>query len=356
MEDYDHWRGFADFVAFEGAAGGPSPNLNLISAVGEQAKGRNRVELAWLACCYAAIYNTPGSALLWSDWPIRDMRGENLEERVTVWIEENKDGIPVHSNRRRTHGGAARLARGMVALSEFAHYVAESPDFERGDDYERLWSQVNSIHAVGRYFGIKLAGTLERLGLTEARQYDIRARGAKNGRRTLALLFPDYATDLELKTGGNSAQAITLAEGCATNVKQWLLDSGLDVNWFQLEALLCEYNQMVKGHRYPGSTSDGDLEALMKVQKHWGAEHPAVDLTKTARYLVLPEELRWTRKRKDMLDIYQTQRYVWSDAVYVRPPETSKMSSTNFISPEVKSEPTTEWTPLTRPKETLEAS
>lgn len=46
MEDYDHWRGFADFVAFEGAAGGPSPNLNLISAVGEQAKGRNRVELA----------------------------------------------------------------------------------------------------------------------------------------------------------------------------------------------------------------------------------------------------------------------------------------------------------------------
>lgn len=341
MIDHDHWAGFADFVAFETAAGGPSPNLALIESTAEQLELTDRSELTWLACCYAAIYNTPVSGVVAQVWPHRNVWSDSspLLER---WLEDHKDGLPVHSNRRRTHGSRRKLAQSLSAYARFA----ELADFEAGDDYDRLWAQVHELPAIGRYFGIKLAGTLHRLGLTEAAQYDIRARGAKNGRRTLALLFPEEADVLDLKRGGNSKRAIAAAERHAQAVKDWLAAQDLDVDWFQLEALLCEYNQMVKGHRYPGSTSDGDLEAYVKVHEHFPNDAETLAPVWSAREAVLPPWLWGTRKRKNAVDIYSKHGYVWSDAVY------DWAESTDLSSPVVRSEPYTDWEPRTRPERT----
>ena len=308
----DYWAGFSDFVACEVLAAGPSPNLKMIGAQADALGLHGRVDRAWLACCYAAIYNTSGASALFHHWSAHSVLHAGIFE-VTTWLSRNSPGLPVHSNRLRTHGSPRKMAEGLLGLAEFSL----TDDFERGDDYDRLWKEVRGIAHVGRYFGIKLAGTLHELGLTEAAQYDIRAAGAKNGRRTLALLHPEHFERLSLKTGGNSPENVALVDRVATSVKDWLRDErDLCIDWFQFEALLCEANQCVKGARYPGKTSDADLGALDKASDHFGESSPEVRATREARRRTLPPELVDSRKREDLLGVYAEHDYMWSDAIY----------------------------------------
>lgn len=335
----DYWAGFADFVAGETWAGGPSPNLKMVGALSRAVPHRTRVHETWLACCYAAIYNTSGASALYHCWP--DPESAAAADDLEGWIAENRPGMPVHSNRRRTHGSPRKMAEGLRSLAEFA--VAQK--FETYGDYERLWAQVHEIDNVGRYFGIKLCGTLRELGLTRAAQPDIRARGAKNGRRTLALLYPDDADRLDMKTGGNSRRSVDLAETRALEVKQRLEEQhGLDVDWFELEALLCEFNQLVKGHRYPGSTSDGDAAALAKAEAHFREDTLISQYVWLARESVLPHELVRSSKDDALVVAYRDHGYVWSDALYDR------SLTEDPASPAVRSEPLTDRAPLTRPE------
>lgn len=336
MNAEEHREGFIDFVALETASAGPSPNLKLIQEAA-RALPTERVSRAWFAALYAAIYNTPGALVLYQYWsdPEVVLAHNDLES----WLAENKPGLPVHSNRLRTHGSMAKLAQGMRALAEFV--VEDS--FERGDDYDRLWAQVHEVKAIGRYFGIKFAGALRRLELTEAAQYDIRARGAKNGRRTLALLHPDEAELLDLKTGGNSAAAVALAEERARELRLQVHGHGLQADWFQFEALLCEYNQMVKGDRYPGKTSDSDLDALRRVEAHFGADEPAALSCWRARSEALPPFALELQKRKDLLDVYKRHGYQWSDALY------DYGATEDLAAPVELANPHTPWEPLLRP-------
>lgn len=336
MDSVEHRYGFLDFVAFESAAAGPSPNLRLIEVAARELPA-DRGARGWFAACYAAIYNTPGALLLYHEVGPGD--AQHFVGDVQEWLEENKPGVPVHSNRLRTHGSMKKLAEGLASLADFI----TDDEYERGDDYDRLWAQVNEVDAVGRYFGIKFAGALHRLGLTEAKQYDIRARGAKNGRKTLALIFPDDAPQLDLKTGGNSKAAVALAEERAKELRLEVHGHALEADWFQFEALLCEYNQMVKGDRYPGKTSDSDLGAPRRVESHFGAGHVAVQETWRARAEALPPFALELEKRKDLLDVYERFGYAWSDALYDR-------NATEDLSrPTPLALPATDWEPLLRP-------
>jgi hypothetical protein len=332
----EHRQGFIDFVALETASAGPSPNLHLIAKAAEELPN-TRTDRAWFAACYAAIYNTPGALLLFDRFGVGDC--EHFPADVEAWLEANKAGIPVHSNRLRTHGSMRKLSEGLAALADFV--VAD--EFERGDDYDRLWAQVHEVKAVGRYFGIKFAGALHRLGLTEARQYDIRARGAKNGRRTLALIFPDDAELLDLKSGGNSKEAVGLAEFHAQQLRLEVHGYGLECDWFQFEALLCEYNQMVKGDRYPGKTSDSDLDALRRVEAHFGVDHLPCLQTWRARSEALPPFALELQKRKPLLDVYKLHGYEWSDALY------DYDATDNLAGPVRLKQPFTSWEPLLQP-------
>jgi hypothetical protein len=332
----EHREGFVDFVALETASAGPSPNLKLI----EQAAGglpTDRLSRAWFAACYAAIYNTPGALTLFHN--VSPDAAYEAPEAVHTWLVEHKEGLPVHSNRLRTHGSMEKMALGLAALADFV--LAD--DFEHGDDYNRLWAQVTDVRAVGRYFGIKFAGALHRLGLTEAQQFDIRARGAKNGRKTLALLHPDLADRLDLKTGGNAAANVELAEYLAKELRIVVRGHGLECDWFQFEALLCEYNQMVKGDRYPGKTSDSDLDALRRVEGHFGRDARAVFECWAARSEALPPFALELQKRKPLLDVYERFGYEWSDALY------DYDATDDLAGPVRLAQPFTSWEPLLQP-------
>jgi len=183
-----------------------------------------------------------------------------------------------------------------------------------------LWTELTSLYLVGRYFGVKLAGTLHRFGLVTAEQYDIRPAGAKNGRRTLARIFP--ASPLPLDTKKNDSQTLALVDSLAADLKEWMETTcGFTVSWFEYEALLCEYNQLAKGKRYPGSTSDSDLGALQKVSLALGSSDPAVEAVFAARKATHPswalgEVGGWPGKRKDLLRLYADHGIIWSDSVY----------------------------------------
>lgn len=332
----DYWAGFSDFVLGETWAGGPSPNLKLVGALADELEPPTREHRTWLACCYAAIYNTSGTAALYRHWP--DPSDVIADPDPAGWIEENRPGMPVHSNRRRTHGSPRKMAEGLESLARFSM----CDYFEPGDDYDMLWDNVHEVSHVGRYFGIKLAGTLRELGLTEAAQYDIRGNGAKNGRRTLALLYPDEADSLDMKSGGNSRRAVLLAEDRAAEVKSWLEDErGLAVDWFQLEALLCEFNQMVKGNRYAGKTSDADYDVLLKAESHFGAEPFAP--VRRARERLLPLELVETSKRERLLPVYRDCGYVWIDGWH------DDGATDDPADPAVRSDKTLKQVPITTP-------
>lgn len=304
-------KAFTDFVAMERLAGGPSPNVKLVKSAAT-ADGVNREELAWRACCYASIYNTPSAAALWTAWPLRRIRRLKGIDELIHWLTEHKAGLPVHSNRIRTTGSPKRLAECMLATLE----LVSSNELEIGDDFDRLWSQVTNVKKVGRYFGIKFAGTLHRLGITAAEQYDIRAKGAKNGRKSLGLMFPQVAGTVG--DHKNNSKAVLLeAESLARRVKTYLeYRHGQKTRWFELEALLCEFNQCVKGNRYPGKTSDSDMGALNRVVAHFGKDGPGVSSVLAARSEVLPAWAMSTVKRPELLDVYSRLGYMWSDAIY----------------------------------------
>lgn len=314
----DHWKGFADFVWMEKLAGGPSANIVVMAKVAELLD-LDALDLSWLCACYCAIYNAPAATAMYHAFKLDYV----LEARHTQLVADLKyyeKGLPVHSNRLRTFGGAERMAKGM---KELAKWVAFNDDqHEDYPDYDTLWDELTAIPGVGRYFAIKLAGIMHRVGLTTVSQYDIRAKGAKNGRQTLAYLFPGRANELILKAG-NKQETIDLVNWHANEVYEFLTRRttfGTEITWFELEAMLCEYNQAVKGHRYPGKTSDADLGQLYKVYDFFGPVD-FVDTVFRARAATHPryalgEESGWSGKRKEMLSIYKDLGYMWSDALY----------------------------------------
>jgi hypothetical protein len=347
MEDRrDHWPGFLDFCAFEGWTGGPAFNVPMLRAELRAIEVENggplpRLDRAWLAACLVSVYSTGAATVLWHEQPVTDVL-RSTEEELAAWLEENKYRLPVHSDRRRTHGARWKLAKG---LKEAAEFVADD-EYERGADYDRLWAQVTSVPHVGRYFGIKLAGALNWLGCTDARQYDIRANGAKNGRKTLGLLFgrPDVADHKD-----NSKKKVRAAEDLARAAKGELEYEGLRYSWFEYEALLCEYNQMVKGSRYPGKTPDGEQVMLEEVlEPGWGRGHQALGIVRAAREMHLPDPLQTARRRKDLMRAYPEHGYVWCDAIYDRD------LTEDPAAPAVRPEPLVSWRPRTSPERVAE--
>lgn len=332
--DECHMRGFTDFVAMEGLAGGPSPNVKLIGRMARVGRVEKR-ELWWRACCYAAVYNTAASAAVWTHWPFPRMIKPGSTEKLEAWLMKNWAGVPIHSNRMRTNGSPKRLAASLASL---AGWVARG-ELETDDDFDALWQQVTGVRSVGRYFGIKLAGTLAELRLTKARQYDVRARGAKNGRATLRLMFPDSGVPKR----GNSPAALREVDELAAALRRSLEEGyGLTPTWFEFEALLCEYNQCVKGDRYPGKTSDSDLASLERVRTHFGVDCSAVESADSAREASLPLTALGRTKRADLTGVYAEHGYMWSDAIY-------DYEATDDLRRPVLRGDAPAWSPLTTP-------
>lgn len=302
----NHLDGFKDLVAGVRDVGG-NP-LELLARVPD-AMGRRRPEdRAWLALAYGATYSAHATIALWWEWPLERVQAEGVPG-LQAWYERN--GYADLCRKERQYHKAPRVAAPILYQ---AATVADM--FEIPNTYEELWDLVGSVKGYGRYQKIKVCGALKWVKATYAEQPDIRAAGAKFGRKTLGMLDPSIR-----EAGGDNAKvgkkrAIDAAEDCAARLRGWLAKQGLEVGFFELESLLCEYQQMLGGRLHPGKALGMDLADLVEVERRFGMTHPAAEVGRHLRGEILREHSWRGRTRFELDTVYRDHGYVWSDSWY----------------------------------------
>jgi hypothetical protein len=302
----DHWSGFLDFATGVRDVGGNPLEVLRAHAAGAGLYIRERM---WLAAVYGAFYSAPTAIVFTREWPLEralheadySMSGEIL----------NKDLAALARKERRHHRTPKLLTECLQSGADWA--LEASGD---GDDYESVWDTVGQVRYFGRYQRIKVAGALRWLGVVRAEQPDIRPKGAKLGRRTLGELDPEIVQYDGHDSSKNGSAAIDAASIAATYVKAALHAEGVDVGYFELESMLCEWQQVLGARLHPGKALEMDYEDVKQLAHRFGREHPAVGEAWTAlRSAARP--VSYVGPVREVLDsTYKDRGYIWSDSLY----------------------------------------
>jgi hypothetical protein len=251
-----HWELFHRFATAELESGGPDPQV-LLTARAVQGMEWRRAQVA--AGWFVAPYTCGAAAALWANdlWDLD-------EERLRQWLAVHHEGLPTRRERRAIWGAEQRkLARCLTSWRDWAH---ERLRFPWSGTYDDLYRSIESeVDYFGRYATMKVIEVLYQAGLVGTPQSDVRARGAKYPRKSLALLWPEHEVALNVR--GDPATTVQLAERLALEVQQAL--GG--VSLFQVETLLCNYRQSLDG-KYPGRSHDRELAHWVRAERYWG-EH-----------------------------------------------------------------------------------
>lgn len=256
-----HWELFRRFAEAELASGGPDPQV-LLTARAVQGYDWQRAQVA--AGWFVAPYTVGAAAALWAA-DLWDLREETLQR----WLQVHVDGLPTRRERRSIWGAEQRkLARCLVSWREWVLEVAPSERAAgRLETYPQLYESIHDrVDYFGRYATMKVVEVLYQAGLVRTPQSDVRARGAKYPRKTLALLWPEHEATLTVR--GDPARTVQLAERLALEVQQALGGASM----FQTETILCNSRQALSG-KYPGRSHDRELAHWVKAEQYWGRNH-----------------------------------------------------------------------------------
>lgn len=307
-----YWKAFADFCRYEKEAGGPDPHVQLSGALA----GDNRSSKIWMGGCYAAVYNSAMAWALYLDRPL-DYILETEEKKLASSLEAQWPWI-IFRRERRAARSPTKLARCLKGYAEWA--TVELPKLEvlrfaPEELYEEFWNSALTIPTFGRYITFKLLEYLRRWVGVNIRPPDIRPRGADWPRRTLWELNPTQWTGME----GNSPAAIDKVNDLASMAKERLAsDHGVDLDFYELETLLCEFRQMYHSHKfYPGRPQDSELGYFYRVRKNWPIDGRFLDArARLFPHEYLGEKQGWTERREGLGRTLHDHGYIWSDAVY----------------------------------------
>ena len=290
-----HWLGFKSFAAAELATGGPDPQVRLTATALRNIPGYEAA--TFRACVFVAAYTCGAAAALWNL-----SSSTVFNDATEKWLLVNAEGLPLRRERRAVMGpkNGPHPRKFLERLRSCSTWAKRWSGQLLSLNYEEAWSAADELRFFGRYAKMKVLETLNLRGLLGEEQIDIRARDAKFPRRTLGLIFPDHATVLtEL---GNSRLSLQ----CATELSAEIMsESELEMTWFQLETLLCNYRQALDG-KYPGRSHDRELGHFLRAERHWGQEYllsrfPFYEL----RAKLFPDECLgelggWTGARKEL--------------------------------------------------------
>ena len=216
-------------------------------------------------------------------------------DHVADWLDEHWQELSVRPE-MRSH---RMLQKRVQCLHDFARYAVETQLMYK--DYDTIWQDSQQkVKYYGRYMAIKYLELLHRM--TNKRSfasYDIRAKHAWSPRKTLGILFPENMHILANRYD-NSDSAVTLSEAVATIAKNRLRDEGVEVSYFQLQVMLCEFKEFLEGGYYPGASHDEEMDYM--------AKSSSFDMTPIweARAALFPHEYLgefggWSGIRKDRL-------------------------------------------------------
>ncbi len=252
-----HWEWFAAFCQGELESGGPDPQVLLTARALD---GVTRDTAARRAGSFVNPYTCGAAAAFWH-W---DDTGVSITPDL---LREHWAGLPTRRERRSVWN----VDKMVVAHDAWAHWV--SHELPRVCDlaYSEVYDSIqDTVPYFGRYAAMKVIEVLYQSRIVTHGQSDIRSRGAKFPRRTLALLHPDSAT--MLRDGGDGASTLAAVDGLATATREWLATRlGRQPTWFQFETLLCNYRQSLAG-KYPGRSHDRELAHWRTAEAYWGAD------------------------------------------------------------------------------------
>lgn len=303
----EHFKLFAEFAKKEVAAGGPDPQLPIMSYLARELNEREKI---WMAGCYAATHCVPTAEALFSSWEIETIRLTSIPE-VAEWLKERWSGIAFRPERKSVFI-PLHMARCMKSFAEWAGY--SRPQGTGREVYDALWKDSNNdLRYIGRYMSIKFLELLRQMGVVQAALYDLRANGAWSPRITLALIMGAGYEWLRAKD--ESPVTLKMVEEVAEKVRLRVAEK-IVLSPFAFQVLLCEYREMLAGGFYVGCSHDEELRYARKVESLF----PRGKWMNARATLFAPQHLGelqcWDDIRKPLWKNFAKNQYIWSDIEY----------------------------------------
>lgn len=250
----DHRRYFAEFLRAIAGAGGATPHLTMVAATAHRWSDE---KAAWLGFMYAATYNYAAAEAL-----ALTLDPTKLPTDLPGWLAERWAWIPLRRERKAVRA-PVRLA---VCVQGFAVALGAG-EWAQLRTHGEAWDWALSQDYVGRYIAIRLVEFMRRRFAADLTMPDLRAKGAQYPRQALALLYPEHEAIL---LGDDRPGTVAAVEAVATvELDRLHALPGDELGWvdyYALQALLCEYKQSAIGLRqYPGRSLDSELAYRDKV-------------------------------------------------------------------------------------------
>lgn len=294
------------------STGGPDPHIALAAHLATAYDKVDAQEVFWRAGCYVAVYTVFCAEALWQALPLE--RALALGPiGLESWVRDHWAGMALR-NERRPVKSVKKLAEHLSSLATWCSGAA------LGGDYGFYWESYNGeVRYVGRYATIKYLETIKQAFDLDIEQPGIMPAGAWSPRLTLSFMHPNF--DELLNRGGDRPPTLATVDELAEATRFDLEEHyGEPVSNFQIEVLLCNFRQALKG-RYPGRSHDSELKYRDKVKGFWinVREHDSHFFSAREALFdprVLGERNGWDRPREVLEDTHPKYGYFWSDAFY----------------------------------------
>ena len=258
---------FEEFIRDELASGGPDPQIPTILALAAPelvapytAEGQQ--ERVWMAGCYCSHHCVPSAYAVYTSWT-----PEMVLERPGYfknWLKDNWDYLPVRPE-MRSH---RMLEKRHECLSDFAWLATQHETLKSIEDFEIAYQYViANVKYFGRYMAIKFMEIGRQGGFLSVKMPDMRARGGWSPRMAMSMLYPD---DTQLADRNDSSKSgDELMEQRSLETLAELRHRGIDLNFFQLQVLLCEFKEFVQETYYPGASLDEEIDYIKKAERRF---------------------------------------------------------------------------------------
>jgi hypothetical protein len=313
-----HFSRFVEFTQYKGEIGEPSPHLAI---VGHLIRKMNTEDKLWMLGCYAATYCLPSAQVIWSLYPLSEIR-EKGPKPLEAWLTKNWKGIITRTERRCVRT-PKKMTECLVSFTSWvdnefpALYKQLSGGGESVENYDTAWESVEKIKFFGRYINIRFIEGLRRYCGVPALLYDIRSVGGWSPKRALCYLYPKETTMLLKDDKASNDLTNELAIDLMYRVQADLPK----VDEYILAAMLCEYKACFENYKqYPGWTIDQEPLLYDKVFDYWGDDVDRKMLWRARKALFPPEVLGeisgWNGTRWSLTETLRDHGYVWSDLLF----------------------------------------
>lgn len=311
----DHYQQFKEFCIKEIALNGPDPQLLTVAKMSE---GVSDLEMMWRGGVAVGVWNVPTAYEIWNKFDFE--AAFTIPRDLSDFIHTNWAGILTRRERRcvRTPD---KLVKYLDDLANWIAFSVQKMDSYPNATYDDWWESVQEIKYMGRYIALKYLEFLRAFtGRSKLAVPDIRADGGWSPVKSLCMIRPVLSPWLVSNLSRKEKNA-HIEKEAASLMGQLEID-GVEINFFQLQVMLCEYRTGYEhAHQYPGRSLDEELEYATKSSEYWKDSKMDSNPMFQARIAAFPsvalgEEHDWNGIRHELGTCIKEHGYFWTDLEY----------------------------------------